>query len=135
MSGSLFGVQEAVYGALMDNTALQGLIGNPPRLYDVVPPAAIFPYTMLGDMVVRDFDTKEQTGFEQTFSLHIWSRYRGRKELKSIMETIYSALHDAGLSVAGASFISSRFQSAATNLDPDGLTLHGVMRFRIVVQF
>lgn len=134
MSGSLFAVQEAAYGALMADSALQALIGNPARLYDSVPPAALFPYVTLGDVVIQDFGTKDQTGFEQALVFHVWSRYRGRKEMKEIMQAIYAVLHRANLSVTGASFVNAQFQSAATSLDSDGLTLHGVMRFRVVVQ-
>jgi Protein of unknown function (DUF3168) len=134
MTSSLFSVQEAVYGTLTSNVPLQGLLGNPARLYDVVPPAATFPYATLGDITIREFDTKDQTGFEQTIVLHMWSRYRGRKELKQIMQAIYDALQNAPLTVNGANYVSCQFQSASTNQENDGLTLHGVMRFKIIVQ-
>ncbi len=134
MSGSLFAVQETLYAALAADTAMRALIGNPTRLYDVVPPGAIYPYVTLGEMTAREFDTKDQTGFEQNVTFHIWSRYRGRKELKEIMQAIHTLLHTASLSVTGANFVNCRMISAATNLEADGLTLHGVMRYRIVVQ-
>lgn len=134
MTSSLFAVQEAVYAALNTNSTLQNLIGNPARLYDVVPPAAIFPYVTLGDVTIREFDTKDQSGFEQVVVLHAWSRYRGRKELKQIMQAMYDALHYANVTVTNANVVVSQFQSASTVQENDGLTLHGVMRFRIVVQ-
>ncbi len=134
MSASLFAAQEAVYGALSSDATLKTLIGDPARLYDQVPPAALFPYVTLGDVVLRDFDTKDRSGFEQSVTLHIWSRYRGRKELKEIMNAVHSVLHGADLNVDGADYVDCRFQTASTNLDGDGLTFHGVMRFRMVVQ-
>jgi hypothetical protein len=134
MTTSLFAVQEAVYGALTSSTAVQALIGNPARLYDVVPPASVFPYATLGDVVIKEYDTKDQTGFEQSLTLHVWSRYRGRKELKQIIQTIYDVLHNAALSVTGANYVSCQFQSASTLQENDGLTLHGIVRYRIIVQ-
>lgn len=134
MTTSLFAVQEAVYGALISSPALQALIGVPARIYDVVPPAANFPYVTLGDVMVKAYDTKDQTGFEQSLTLHVWSRYRGRKELKQIIQTMYDVLHNATLTVTGANVVSCQFQSASTAQENDGLTLHGVLRYRVVVQ-
>lgn len=134
MTTSLFAVQESIYGALTSSTALQSLLGSPARLYDMVPPAANFPYVTFGDVVVREFDTKDQNGFEQSLVLHVWSRYRGRKELKQIIQTIYDVLHNASLTVTGANYVSCLFQSASTLQENDGLTLHGILRYRIIVQ-
>lgn len=134
MTTSLFAVQESVYAVLTGNAALQALIGNPARLYDVVPPAAAFPYVTMGDVVIREYDTKDQTGFEQSLMLHVWSRYRGRKELKQIIQSIYDVLHNAVLTVTGANYVSCQFQSASTVQENDGLTLHGILRYRIIVQ-
>jgi hypothetical protein len=134
MSTSLFAAQEAVFGALSNAAALQSLIGNPARIFDVVPPGAIFPYVTLGDITLRDFDTKERTGFEQMHVLHAYSRYRGRKEVKTIMQAAYDALHRQSLTVTGADFISCQLVGATIGAENDGLTLHGVMRFRIIVQ-
>ncbi len=134
MTTSLFAVQEAVYGALTSSVALQALLGSPVRIYDVVPPAALFPYATLGDVLIKEFDTKDQTGFEQSLILHVWSRYRGRKELKQIIQTIYDVLHNGVLNVTGANAVSCQFQSASTTQQNDGLTLHGILRYRIIVQ-
>ena len=134
MTTSLFAVQESIYGALTSSTALQSILGNPARCYDMVPPAAIFPYVTFGDVVVKEYDTKDQTGLEQLLTLHVWSRYRGRKELKQIIQTIYDVLHNAALNVTGAIYVSCMFQSASTLQENDGLTLHGILRYRIVVQ-
>jgi hypothetical protein len=134
MTTSLFAAQEAVYGSLATYTNLQALIGNPPRIYDVIPPDAVFPYVTLGDISVRDYDTKDRTGFEQTLVLHAWSRYRGRKELKNILQTVYDRLHRATLTITGNDFVSCQFLSLNLGAENDGLTLHGVMRFRLIVQ-
>ena len=48
MSDALFAVQQAVYNALAASTEVQALLGNPPRIYDHVPPNAVFPYIAFG---------------------------------------------------------------------------------------
>lgn len=134
MTTSLFATQEAVYSALTASAALQALIGNPARVYDVVPPAAVFPYVTLGDISIRDFDTKDRLGFEQLHVIHVFSRSRGRKELKQVMQTIYDVMHRTNVSVTGADLVNCQLLSALTQQDNDGLTLRGTLRFRIVVQ-
>lgn len=134
MTTSLFAVQEAVYAQLSADVNLQALVGSPARLYDMVPPAAIYPYVSFGDVNVRDYGTKDRTGFEQTLTFHAYSRARGRKEVKQIMQALYDSLHQSPLSVVGADRVDCQFQSASTQLENDSLTLHGIIRFRIVVQ-
>lgn len=134
MTTSIFAVQEAVYARLVADAALQTLIGIPPRLYDMVPPAAVFPYVTLGDVAVRDYGTKDGTGFEQNITLHAYSRTRGRKEVKQMLQSIYDSLHRAVFTVTGANFTDCTFLSASTQLENDGLTLHGIIRFRIIIQ-
>ena len=134
MTSSLFAAQETVYTRLAADATLKTLIGNPVRLYDVVPPSSAYPYVTLGDALVRELDTKDGTGFVQELVFEAWSRYRGRKELKNIMQAIYDSLHRASLTVSGCTFVDCRFLAAATRLDDDGLTLHGTLRFRLLVQ-
>ncbi len=134
MSASLFAAQEALYGKLVADAGVQAKLGNPARVYDMVPADAAFPYLTLGDATLNVFDTKDSTGFEQTVVLHAWSRARGRKETKDILQAVYDCLHRAELTVSGARFVDCALQSGAIGIEKDGLTLHGVMRFRVVVQ-
>ena len=51
-----------------------------PRVYDEVPLRAEFPYLTFGQTIERDWSTGTEPGQEHTFTLHVWSRARGRKE-------------------------------------------------------
>jgi hypothetical protein len=134
MIDALFAVQEAVYNALSASTELQGLIGSPVRLYDHVPPGVAFPYVAFGPVTAQPYDTKTETGIEQIVTLNVWSRYRGGKEAKDILQVAYDALHRANLSVSGEVFLSCEFHSAdITGLD-DGLTTHAAARYTVVTQ-
>lgn len=127
-------VQKAVYSALVNDSALAGLMGSPPDIYDNPPPNSDFPYVLIGESTAVDSDTKTTDGMEQTLTIHSWSRYRGQREVKLIMAAIVDALDDQALAVTGHTLINLRFEFSDTFKDPDGLTRHGVQRFRVVTQ-
>jgi|688.fasta_scaffold171439_4 hypothetical protein len=135
MSDSSLAVQGAVYTKLIAGTSFTNLVGT--RLYDHVPVStdpATFPYVEIGESTGESFDTKTELGFESTVVLHTWSRYRGRKETKQIQAAIYGLLHRGTLSVTGFTHINSEHEFTEVFSDPDGLTYHGIQRFRVVTQ-
>lgn len=133
-SDSQWAVQEAIYAVLTGDATLKGLIGDPARVFDHVPAASPFPYLVIGEATSAPFDAKTEDGMEQTLTIHTWSRYRGLKETKEIMAAVAAALDNQGLVLAGHALVLLRFASGATFLDPDGLTRHGVQRFRALTQ-
>lgn len=133
-AASLVAVQDAIYAALSGSAALQALIGNPARLYDHVPENAAFPYVELGEVNARRFDSASRSGLDCALTLNVWSRYQGRREAKQILDAIYGVLHDGGLSIAGNAHVLTVFQSAETKRDVDGLTYHGIVKYRVIVQ-
>lgn len=145
MSDHQWEAQKAVYTALRTVAGLIALIGdgNSPeraRVYDNVPQGVwsdasqSFPgYVTVGDATAAEAGTKTTDAQELTITIHTWSRYNGKKELKQIMAAVYAALHDASLSVTGGSVVNLRWEFAESFLDPDGQTRHGVQRFRMYV--
>ncbi len=134
MNDALFATQQAVASALDASAEVQALLGDPPRLYDHVPPGAVFPYIVFGPVSLLPYDTKTEIGFEQIVTLNIWSRYRGGKECRDLFQAIYDTLHRATLTVTGEVFLSSEFHSADFGLDSDGLTSHAAARFTLITQ-
>jgi Protein of unknown function (DUF3168) len=134
MTDALFNSQAAIYNALAANDTIQSLLGSPPRLYDHVPPGAVFPYMVFGAIAVQPYDTKTEIGFEQIITLDIWSRYRGSKEAKDILQAAYDALHRAILSVSSEVFLLSEFHSAELVLESDGITYRAAARFSLITQ-
>ena len=124
--------QIAIFNILNNDSTLDTLVGNN-RIYDEVPQGSAYPYIEIGDETTIDGGVKDKDGQEFTQTIHIWSRYRGSKEVKEIAERIYTLLHNVGISVSGASFANSRNEFFTILLDDDGLTRHGIMRFRVVV--
>ena len=133
-SDSQWPLQQAVYGALTGDASVQALLGTPARVFDHVPQDSAFPYVVVGEATSGPFDTKTEDGLDQTLTIHTWSRYRGLKETKEIMAAVTGALDDQALAVSGHDLVLLRFAFGTTVLDPDGLTRHGVHRFRAVTQ-
>ena len=127
-------LQQAIYSALIVDGAVKSLVGDPARLFDDVPPDTVFPYVTLGEISTSDWSTSTERAFEHRVTLHAWSRYGGRKEVKDVMAAINDALHDASLSLTGHRLIDIFFQASDVFRDPDGETYHGVMRYRAITE-
>lgn len=118
-------IQEAIAARL-------STVGAP--VYDNVPQDTAFPYIVIGDDTSIPFDTDDSIGSEVTCTIHVWSRYRGKKEVKEIMGAVYASLHRASFAIADGALIECVSEFAESFVDPDGLTRHGVIRFRLIVE-
>lgn len=124
-------LQQAIFTAL-DGYVL-GMSGEVVPVYDDVPEDVTYPYIQIGEETVIDGAVKDRDGHEHTLTIHAWSQYRGRKEIKALMQSVYDLLHDAGINLSGASLVNVRQEFATTLAENDGITRHGVMRYRAVV--
>ncbi len=133
MSSNIFAVQQAVYAALISSAALNALVNG--RIYDEVPVAEpTYPYLSIGETITNRFDTKDWVGWDIEMTLHIWSRYRGKKETEQISAAVEDALHRQTLNVSGGSFVRMDVIQRMSFEDSDGLTRHGVVRLQIISQ-
>lgn len=125
-------LQAAIMTALSADAAFQALVAA--RIYDDVPRGAIFPYVTLGQSQVKDWSTGTETGEEHILTVHIWSRYGGRREAFEIAAAVRRILHDQSVPVPGYNLINLRQELLETRRDPDGETYHGIIRLRAVVE-
>lgn len=123
--------QDALQAAIFN--ALDGVPGMPP-VYDDVPENVPFPYVVIGDDVSAAFDDDCGSGADSMVTIHVWSTYPGRAEAKQILELIYRTLHRSNLVIAGNVTITIDADYQMTLLDPDGVTRHGVIRFRVLTR-
>jgi len=134
MSGSAsWSVQQAVYAALNADGALIAQLGGP-RIYDDVPHAAAYPFVTMGQTSSADWGTGTEDGEEHIVTLHVWSSFGGRSEAQAIMGAIRDALHAARLSLAGHTLITLRQQFSDIRREADGITVHGLLRYRATTQ-
>ena len=129
-----FPLQQGIFSKL-NSATLTDVSGTSitSRVFDDVPEGTAYPYLVIGEETATNIDTKDKEAHEHTLTFHVWSQYRGRKEIKNIMSQIYTALHNSDITVSGATLVNIRHEFENTLLESDGITRHGVMRFRAVV--
>ena len=125
-----FALQESIYSTLNGDSTLGALIQG---VFDSVPDGQSLPVVTIGTQSTIDNGTKTLDARDYIFNVDVYSDYRGMKEIKNIQKEIYRLLHESSLSVSGASFVNCRCEFTTDILEDDGVTRHGVMRFRTYV--
>ena len=131
MSIGQFALQTTIYSTLSNDNTLTNTLGA--GVFDEVVENASYPFVALGEETAIDYSTKDLDGGEFTINIHVWSQYKGAKQTKEIMDRIHDLLHDSSLSVSGFNLINLRFEFSDVIRDPDGITRHGIMRFRAII--
>jgi hypothetical protein len=126
-------LQRTVFEALTGEPALTALLGGA-KIYDHAPAGVHFPYVTFGRTSVYDWSTGTESGTEQLFTLHIWSKTKGRKEALEIMEIVKARLDDAPLALDPHHLVNLRFEFGEARYDDDLSVHHGLLRFRAVIE-
>ena len=123
-------IAQTLHNLLSGDVAVQAILGAPARLYDNPPEDPIFPYLTYGPMRSSDIGGDEADIQTHTLTLHLWSRYGGRAEVIDAISAVVSALKQHQSSRDDPIQIV-RSQVLYTDIfrDPDGQTLHGLIRF------
>ena len=135
MSEFLNPLQQAVYTRLVAQLPTVNIYDDAPGQPDGIPENN-FPYIVIGDDTEVPWDTDDVLGMSLTITLHVWSRYRGKKECKALLGNIYTALHRqaANLSATGYTFVDCLFEFSNILDQNDGITRHGVCRYRLLME-
>ena len=131
MSIGQFQLQTAMYTALSNDNTLTNTLGA--TIADDVPHGTTYPFIEIGEVRASDYSTKDLVGGDLVVECHLWSQYKGSKEVKQMMDRVHDLLHDSNLSVTGFNLVNLRFEFSDIVRDPDGVTRHGVMRFRAII--
>lgn len=107
---------------------------SPTKVYDRPPQNQPTPYVVVGDDYHAPWDTDDSIGSESILTIHTWSVERGKKQVKTIQGQIYDALHRYELVVTGFHTVTLEFDSAEAFTDVDGQSMHGVSKFRALVE-
>lgn len=108
-------------------------------IYDAVPQAddsgnaAAFPYVVIGEDIISEWDTDTETGGDATVAIHTWSRDNGRQEIKELQGIIYGLLHRRDFDIPGYFNVGCDFVDSQSFLDSDGKTRHGIQTFRVLI--
>ena len=133
MTAASWALQRSIYQALTNSSELTSLLGGD-RIYSEAPPAAQFPFITLGQTVNLDWSTGTDDGTEHSLTLHVWSRADGAREVHEILEMIRTVLHDRLLALEDHYLVNLRHEFMEARLDPDGETMHGIVRYRAVTE-
>lgn len=120
-------IDAAIYTAL-DNALSEPVYGS-----GNVPDNIEDRYVVIGNNTAIDWSTDGRTGFETTVTIHTWDtlpKSHGFYYLKLLMGEVYITLNRATLAVSGYNVLELDYEFSESMLDPDGLTTHGVQRFR-----
>ncbi|WP_442578513.1 DUF3168 domain-containing protein [Mesorhizobium sp. ASY16-5R] len=126
-------LQKAIFVTLGSDAVLVALLDGG-KIYDHAPAHVAFPYITFGRSNAFDWSTGTESGDEQIFTLHIWSKAQGKKETLAIMEQVKALLHGAPLELAGFHLVSIRLEFSEARFDEDLSVHHGLMRFRALTE-
>jgi hypothetical protein len=126
-------LQKAVFEALAANAAVTALLGGG-KIYDHAPANVAFPYLTFGRTSIFDWSTGTESGTEQLFTLHVWSKAKGKKETLAIMEAVRALLDDGSLELDAHHLVNMRLEFAEARYDEDLSVHHGLLRFRAVTE-
>ena len=141
MSIASYQVQAAIHQALWSHAELTDLLARPDAnkgVYDAVPEGAEYPYVRIGggDRETNRPSSMTTAGRELTVHVHIWSRSKGFGEAKLIGAIVAERLSPTSgigyaLNLTPWDWEGTLFTDAQWLDDPDGLTRHGVLQFRV----
>lgn len=132
-------LRKAAFDAL--NVAeITGLLSHayaplPPVFYGRAPQSADsgdaskFPYVTFSFPSRLAFNTKDETGTNAILQVDVWSRDQST-QCETVADVIGAALDRKPLSASG--HITTEWEGADVSDDPDGVTRHAVLRFRIL---
>jgi len=126
-------LQKGVLGVLSGNGALVALLGGA-KILDHAPANVVFPYITFGRTSVFDWSTATEQGAEHLFTLHVWSKAKGKAETLAIMDKARSLLHDASIVLTGQKLVNLRHELAEVRFNDDLSVYHGTLRFRAVTE-
>lgn len=135
MSDPSLDLQKAIVAALRADAGVEALVVD--RIYDRVPPTVQFPYVSIGaESALEDDPGGDEdcgVGYEVTIGLDVWSRAVGKPEMKRIAGAVRAALHLQDLELDNHRLVLLEHVATRYLTDPDGLTSHGALDFRALI--
>lgn len=104
-------------------------------VYDDMPEQAPYPYVNMGEMTAMDWSDKSKPGQEVHSTIHIWSQYKGRKEVVEMGDMVIRALTKTSLVLApNFRIVLAELDMDELIMDIDGITRHKILRHRYLIE-
>src|SRR5690606_41857902 len=68
-----------------------------PICHDHPPAHVVCPYSTFGRTTIHDWSTSTEDGTEHIFTVHVWSKEKGKAQALEIIEIARTVLHDTDL--------------------------------------
>ena len=133
MTAAAADLQKALFEALNGDAALVAALGGA-KVLDHAPANVAFPYITFGRTSVYDWSTSTESGTEQLFTLHVWSKAKGKAEALAVMEIVRRRLDAGALALDGRHLVNLTFEFAEARFDEDLSVYHGLLRYRAVME-
>ncbi len=108
------------------------------KIFDATPEQESYPYDVMGEITASDWSAKGEPGQEVFATIHIWAQYDGRKEADEMADEILQALTISPLDLSpdfrNVLDGSDIFDSYELMVDIDGVTRHGILRLRYLIE-
>ena len=116
-------------------TALLTTYAATPAVFTHVPQdLSTYPYVVLFEAGLDGDNNDCSLGFDGVLNIHSWTDQRDMAVIGDIQKAIYDVLNRAELVMTGYELIELHQEFSTILRDPDGITLHGVQRYRIILQ-
>lgn len=126
-------LQKVIFDRLVADTGVHAIVGD--RIYDNAPPDAVFPYVSFGPSDVTEDDAECITGRIETVQIDCWARSNARiNAVKPLADAVKAALHLFAGSMTTHALVEMRVDLMRVFMDADGLTAHGVVQLRCLVE-
>ena len=133
MSAHELALQKALIAHLKADAAVQALLGEPARVWDVAPADPAFPHLLIGRCESRPV-AADGGGVEQALTLTVVSRFRGTEEAKAVLAAVRVALNEAALEADGLRTVNLRVSFADVFPGANGARTFAVLRVRAVTE-
>lgn len=126
--------QKTVFTILSEDTTLISLLGAD-QVFDssAVPQTKNYPYVTINLQPMTDRGNHTNEGVAFDFQVNVWYRApgRGKLQVQTIQKRIDELLHSQDICVEGWNIIVLRRTIVDILTEPDGVTLHGIQRFKL----
>lgn len=133
IGSALSPVQQALSSKMQGDDTLMGMVAG---VFDFrgIPENQTYPYVTVGDSTETDDSTFDTTGYDTTFTLHIWSIQPGTQECQRILARLNKLFNHQPLTVPGMAHVGTWYDLSNTLADPDDTRVtHFWVRYRIGV--
>ena len=89
MRSCMFSLQKAIFKVLNEDTVLKKKLKG---VYDYIDENSKFPIVTIGECYANDYSTDSFNGEDISQEIHIWSKYKGKKECKELARLVLDVI-------------------------------------------